>query len=104
MMQTTATLEQRHMEAINRCKNDGDEKMDAGTGGMEEKLKAIRLVLVLLDIKKAYPNVCRRRCGKTLARECVPTSMLAVVKMLHCTTQYNVVTKIDDSELFELRR
>ena len=62
------------------------------------------MVLVLLDIKKASPNVCRDRCWKTLARGGVPESMLAVVRMLHYTTQYKVLTKIDESELFELRR
>ena len=53
MMETMATLEQRHLEAVSRGKRDGDEEEMEELAEETKKLETYRMVLILLDIKKA---------------------------------------------------
>ena len=41
---------------------DGKEELERRAALLEE----LRVVIILLDIKKAYPNVCRARCWRTM--------------------------------------
>jgi hypothetical protein len=55
------------------------------------------LVWVLVDIKKAYPNVPREFCWGCLAKLGVPSKMVQILDILHSSTQYTVRTKGGDS-------
>ena len=54
-----------------------------------------------MNIKKAYPNVCRSRCLRTLERF---SRMLNIIDALHGTTLYRVHTKTDITDPFTLAR
>ncbi len=62
------------------------------------------MVLLLVDIKKAYPNVPRELCCDILSRFGVPEGLLHVLCGLHETTQYVVRTRNGDSEPYGLKR
>ena len=59
---------------------------------------------LLLDVKKAYPNVCKERCWRALSGMGVPKKMLQVIEMLHGSTTYEIHTKTEVSAPFELKR
>ena len=65
---------------------------------------ALAMVLVLVDIKKAYPNVPRSLCWKVFRVLGVPESLVQVMTALHESTAYVVRTGSGDSEMYGLQR
>eukprot|EP00959_Pyramimonas_sp_CCMP1952_P450914 9440787-Pyramimonas_sp.AAC.1 len=62
------------------------------------------LAAVLVDVKKAFPNVPRALCWRVLTRLGVPPAMLNVLQGVHEQTFYVVRTSAGDSSTYELRR
>lgn len=63
-----------------------------------------RVVLVLLDLMKAYPNVPRKACWAVLESLGVPGTMLTVVRALHETTTYEIQSSQGRSKSYVLKR
>ncbi|CAK0819626.1 unnamed protein product [Prorocentrum cordatum] len=61
-------------------------------------------VLLLADIKKAYPNTSRQLRWAVLAREGMPEHVIELLRRVHSTTLYTVRTKQGDSSNFSLFR
>lgn len=65
---------------------------------------ASRVVLVLLDLRKAYPNVPRQACWAVLSSLGVPSGMLTVLRGLHETTRYEIQSPQGRSRPYMLKR
>ena len=75
---------------------------EAARNGRPPDVQAI--CLILMDIKKAYPNAPRKLCWAVLAKLGVPEPMLRILQGLHETTRYVVRTKAGDSQPYTLAR
>ncbi|CAK0847212.1 unnamed protein product [Prorocentrum cordatum] len=62
------------------------------------------LAAVLVDVKKAFPNVPRALCWKVLTRLGVPPAMLNVLRGVHEQTFYVVRTGAGDASPYVLQR
>lgn len=76
----------------------------AAQSGQEVNDLANALVLLLFDIKKAYPNLSRSLAWEVLRRLRIPEAFIQVLQGLHESTQYAVRTGMGDSAVYELAR
>lgn len=65
-------------------------------------LEAARVVWILADIRKAYPNVPRESCWEMLHSTSMPDELMAVLRHLHRTTVHQMRISTQTSELYTL--
>lgn len=64
----------------------------------------LQMVMVLIDIKKAYPSVPRALCWAVLLRRGVPAHVVSLLATLHGGTVYEVRTVAGDSDPYLLKK
>ena len=69
-----------------------------------DRINKVRVVLVLTDIKKAYPSVSTSRCWRTWQTIGVSDKMLDVIKQLHEFTYCMIITNVENSERYQFQR
>ena len=67
-------------------------------------LEESRILLTMVDIKKAYPSTCRTKLWRTLERAGIPPHACRLLRDLHSQTQYTIKTNLGEAEPFLMAR
>ena len=102
LMEQYTSAEKRYVMATKKpaVAEEQQDQRDKWKAALEES----RILLTMVDIKKAYPSTCRTKLWRTLERVGIPPHACRLLKDLHSQTQYTIRTNTGEAEPFLMER